>query len=725
MIFAGPAERFFVRAGYISMLPAIVLAALIASGMLLSKRDAVSAAQEASTDNKAKLNPYADPGMIAASRLMEAKAGKAATRDLDSRPPGTVWSPLRGMNVPVEDMKLDLQPFYRGAAPGPLIDREKAAPPEPKREVVETRGWNPDPRGTMEQTLNMATYKIASNLSATRQGELLMQPIREQKPLPESVPRVLPPNIDVLRSQSKPRLVDKGRIIPGSSVVSNRTSTPNVAKRTADGFKINTAADLLPSSAPAEASYVEPEQILHPTTRGIGPSNYLAHASGSSLWTGDGGQMTDVPRNVLPSPPVGPAGKTGGWDFRNDMSANQYADTLRNNERDVLVGNQVAFPLIGMRAAAGNGTYVTPQQERSDWNFKTFTTAAPRIYGNIRGATALKQTMYDPNMVARTTLKETMIHDTTVGIAGPRADRVTARNNDIPDPTIRNTLESVDSNANLAPPIVKPQVYDPYDIPNPTHRDTVGDATYPGNVDTTPQGQAYATVEYDARNTQRQFLGNTEYSGIADRENGDGYQVTDADARNTQRQFLGDSGVEYGPAGSVNFKKSMSYADIYAARIKGIKETILARRSPTPVGTKLFMGSQDPNLSNAECRRDPYLEHADRPTGFVSRQGAVQQMSQPDCRQDTKRVNAVPLCNVRQDGVTEIVALRDNPYTLDIRRGPSQKMIAEELGDMGTVIQLDQAEFLRQGLPQRMCEDRGEGCLVVRPDERPDICRQN
>lgn len=705
------------------MLPAIVLAALIASGLLMSKRDTVSEAPPAASGRQA--NVYADPGMVEAARLMDRRAAAKAVAKNDPTPPGTVYSPLRGTHVPVEDMNLKLQPFYRGAAPGPIIDREKAAPPEPKREVFETRGWEPVPRSTMEADLNKETYGAAASLSATRQGELLHQPMREQKPEAEVMPRVLPPNIDTLRGYARPRYVDKGRIIPGSSPVSMRTSTPNVPKRSPDQFRTTTDEDFIPNTGPAERHNVHPQQVIAPTARGLGASNWLSHAAASSRWGGAAGEVTTNPKFSPASLPVGGAARTGAWNFDADPSANQYADSLRPNERDVLSGpRQTAFPLVGVKAAPGT-SYVTPERERTDWNVRSVTTAAPRVYGNMRGASAMKQTMHDPNMVMRTTMKETMIHDTTIGIAGPRADRVTGRNDDVPDPTVRNTLEPVDSNANLAPANVKPRVYDPNDIFEPTHRDTIGDAQRTGNINTTQDGQGYMTAEVKAENTQRQFQ-HREYAGIADREGGDGYRTADVDAPNTQRQFVGDSGVQYGPGGATTTKKSMSYADIYAARMKGVKESILGGRAPTTVGPKLMKGSQDPDL-RMESNRDPYMELADRPAGFVSRQGAVQNPVQPDCRQDTKRVNSLPACNDRHDGFTETSALRTNPYALSVTRESATVLPGERDMEYAINHQPQRSLTLRQGMPQSMCAGETHACLVTRPDEAQDIggaCRK-
>lgn len=647
------------------MLPAVVLAALIASGLFLSKRDAVSSAPEQAPE---RTNPYQDPGMVAASRRSDAIASARAMGAAAPVQPRTVYSPLRGVNVPVEDMVLNLQPFYTGAAKGagPLRERDPAAVPDPKREVIDNRGWHSQEKVSMEDALNMESYGIAGALGARRDGELLMQPVRQAAPHPEGVARVLPPTVDDLRGAAKPRYIDTGRVVAGGSPVSRRTATPVVPKRTAESFKVTSDADMLPNSGAATRATTRPDQIvLAATARGLGASNYMSHASASSRWTGDTTSASRDPRYQAPSLPIGPAGKAGSWNGGQDMSVSQYVTALRDNERNTLPNGGTALPIIGVKAAPGS-SYVTPEQDRTDWNAKVVTTGAARIYGNMRGAVSQKLTMHDPNMVAPTTIKETLIHDTSMGIAGPRADRVQARSPDSElEATIRNTLAPVDSNANLAPPVVKPVVYDPDDIFEPTHRDTMGDADRTGNPDTMEDGQGYMTADVEAPNTQRQFQ-HTEYTGIADAEGGDGYRTADVDARNTQRQFIGDSGTEFGPGGSVNHKKNASYASMYAARIRSVKESILHGRAPTLVGPTLTKGSQDENL-RMESSRDPYMEFNTRQAA-MGRQGAVQSMVQPECTQDTRRVNGVRQCNDRHDGFTETSALRNNPYNLDVTR---------------------------------------------------------
>jgi hypothetical protein len=557
-------------------------------------------------------------------------------------------------------------PFFRGEAPPPIVDRERAAVNLPKAEVEEFRGG--DRRININSTVNELDFeakRISNSLSSLRQGELAFQPQRVPAPEAERMPRILPPTIDELRGAARPRLVDEGRVIPGSSMIKMRGETACVPKRTADSFKTNTAEDLLPTRGHAERHNVHPEQALHPTARGIRDSSWLppAGSAASFKWSVSGSEQEKAPRYENQALPIGGAGRAGMWDAARDDSRSTYA--ARDNERNVSGG---ALPLIGAKAAPGTSYVTNAADERRDWNMKTLTTAAPRLYGNMRAGVALKGQIHDPNAIMRTTMKETMIHDTTVGIAGPNAERGPLVSPDSTAPlTIRNTLCDVDNNVNVAPGFVKPRVYDPNDVWQSTHRDTL-DTERAGNVGNTPQAQGYITSTIEARTTQKQFDDDTEHFGIADNQNADGYKVAMQDGvAMTMRSVIGDSGPTFGPAGAQDFKATMSYADIYSATMRDTKEKVLQGRAPTNVGPKVVKGSQDPNL-RVESNRDPYMTIHARPNGNVGRQGDMQHHNDPSFCEDSRAVNGLRVENDRFGDGLETAALRTNPYVQDITK---------------------------------------------------------
>lgn len=215
------------------------------------------------------------------------------------------------------------------------------------------------------------------------------------------------------------------------------------------------------------------------------------------------------------------------------------------------------------------------------------TTVHDYVLGNLKGHEQI--TIYDPNDVARTTIKETLIHDEigTGTLTGAKQLYVYDPE-DVAKKTIRETVERDDYELNMASKVYKGTIYDPNDLPKKTIKETTVDIEREyGNIDRWARGGAYESTEYDAKNTQKQFLSDLDYYGAAAREGGEGYITNEYDAKDTQKQFLSD--IEYfGGASAGEDKKQMSYDDMYNASINEQKETIIFGREPTQTGSKVF-----------------------------------------------------------------------------------------------------------------------------------------
>ncbi len=156
-----------------------------------------------------------------------------------------------------------------------------------------------------------------------------------------------------------------------------------------------------------------------------------------------------------------------------------------------------------------------------------------------------KSVAYDPNDVARTTIKETMIDNKSTGqLSGPK----------------------------------KLMTYDPNDIARTTIREQTEDNNYlghanPSNVDKN-SGYIIANETTNMVNTNRQFTADHEYIGQADGNfaGGDGYKTANYTARNTNKQFTSDH--EYSGTASSIHSKEMSYDNMYNARINHAKEEL-------------------------------------------------------------------------------------------------------------------------------------------------------
>jgi hypothetical protein len=113
---------------------------------------------------------------------------------------------------------------------------------------------------------------------------------------------------------------------------------------------------------------------------------------------------------------------------------------------------------------------------------KQYTTMHARPQGNFQNTNPAKLTIYDPNDVARTTIKETTIHDTRTG-------------------TLTGATKTI--------------VYNPDDVARPTLRQATEKDSRLGHVGY-QNADAYKTVKVEAPVTDRALTSDNEYYGVGD-----------------------------------------------------------------------------------------------------------------------------------------------------------------------------------------------------------------
>ena len=114
-------------------------------------------------------------------------------------------------------------------------------------------------------------------------------------------------------------------------------------------------------------------------------------------------------------------------------------------------------------------------------NKKEYTVMHGRPMGNLQNTNPSKMTIYDPNDVARTTIKETLIHDSRLG-----------------------NLKGAEKNI----------VYDPNDVARTTMRETTESKGKTGNVGNIQNSDAYKNIKVDMRTTDRQLTSDNQYYGV-------------------------------------------------------------------------------------------------------------------------------------------------------------------------------------------------------------------
>jgi hypothetical protein len=334
----------------------------------------------------------------------------------------------------------------------------------------------------------------------------------------------MPKNVDDLRVLTKPKLTFEGRIVDGV-----KSALPGemgeMAKNRVETFYENSPDRYFTTVGAVKGETQQGEMMLKNTTR---PDTTAEFKGGAFVPT---------------------ASKN-----RAEVQA-----PLRQNLSEYGVRN--ATTVVKVLAA--------PWLDLARLTTRENTTESSRAFGNVSAQIPEKLTIYDPNDIARTTIKETTVHDTHTG-------------------NLKGLRQSY-------------HTYDPEDVSRTTMRQTLIDG-HDGNMDgkTRTRG-GYETAEYDARTTHRETT-DTEYQGnvyIRDAEGG--YKVQRFDPKITQRTSTSEHD-HFGVAQSQN-DKQMSYDDMYNANIDNTKELTLQNRVPTKTSVKVAGGRDGVNMQykKLEC----------------------------------------------------------------------------------------------------------------------------
>ncbi len=215
-----------------------------------------------------------------------------------------------------------------------------------------------------------------------------------------------------------------------------------------------------------------------------------------------------------------------------------------------------------------------------------------------------KMTVYDPNNVAKTTIKETLLKESELmNFNGPK--KLTVYDpNDIAKPTLRNTLKPVDTHLNVGGNI-KSIVYDPEDVARTTIKETTLGKNKTGIVSGVSQSDGYKVSNYVAQTTMKQIsTERSNYSGNPSKYEGQGYLTNVTEAPNTNRQFMCDN--EYTGVAGNHIGEHMSQENMCNAQLNVNKEKIAKGRAPTQNNVKIMSGGDtlNVNIRKNDCDRD-------------------------------------------------------------------------------------------------------------------------
>jgi hypothetical protein len=468
---------------------------------------------------------------------------------------------------------------------------------------------------------------------------------------------IMPKSVDDLRAANKPKTSYEGRQLdgmkaklPGKVGQVDKNRAPTFYEQDPDMLFRTTGANLKEKLYPI---YEDKE-----TNRQGTSTEYVGGAQSIQPKARVTGQARPSDRHVLEAFGIRNANlERKGTGTKDDYGKSKIM--VFNNERD----------LTTTRVYQGNVTslikaMIAPIQDIIKITRKEGAVDNPRHYGNIAPQFPDKPTVYDPNDVARTTIKETTVEESVIAnlkghekmtvydpddvarttIKETTVQEVAIANlkgnekltvydpNDVARTTIKETTLHDEMGTGTMTGAKQLYVYDPEEIAKTTLRETLERMDYELNL----KGGAYKGIVKDpedvARTTMKELteaLGRDGNIGIKERSgfyNPDGY-----DAKNTAKQFLSDnehyggaernkgngyqveeydmkntqkqflSDIEYfGQAMAGVDKKQTSYDMMLNADIAATKESTLFGRNPTDQGPKVAIGSECLNVKLRE-----------------------------------------------------------------------------------------------------------------------------
>ena len=428
---------------------------------------------------------------------------------------------------------------------------------------------------------------------------------------------LLPKTTNELRVKTNPKLSYNGRIISGKKI--SRTGKVGIVeKNRPDSFSVwtpdrlfTTVGDCKGARQRGKMPFKHNNRITTVTKKRIGPAGPATYKGKKAPL----GKTAPSFKQLLES--FGFRNLVGEDSNKND---NKSGVNLRKVNK---CNNSSKYPSQG-NVKSRKGTYLKNKQGPRF-------TRKTNVIGNSRWASNIQRPrnrhkVYNPNDVARTTIKETNIHDSAK----------------------LNMKPNKPSNI---------QIKDPNDVAKVTVKETTHILDHINNPkDKKDSGYINKSDIIKAPTTHRQTT-TTDYTGDAKGEESGGYKIVEADPKNTVRQFTSDYEYE-GIAGPANENKPISYEDIYNSTIRSVRQDISKGRTPSTQGPKNSLGSADMNVvtnKNTEHNNKAVEERGVSSTRVYNLNTNITNCS--------KTVDKNTLPNQDRLDTAMVSAFKENPYT--------------------------------------------------------------
>jgi len=471
-----------------------------------------------------------------------------------------------------------------------------------------------------------------------------------------------PKTVDDLRVKSNPKLTYEGRILSGSHT-SQRGEIGRQCKRLPESYYTNengernfiTTGEYIADPQRAKITIKDGNRKKSCQLVGVaGPNNgnksnirpHIRKAMRQNF-------CTDGPRNANMEAQwklKGSQGHVDGGDFDYGRSGIRMKHTVRETTE---CKTRIANPNLNKAGMIHN-------KQKPRFTKKEHFVKCSRFNDRMDN-TVKKSTVWDPNDVARTTMKETNIHNertANVNLAARAENSWVKDPNDVARTTMKETNIHNSHNGNLNGGHRKGTVKDPKDKPKTTMKEVdVINRKNAGQVGNQSTGGAYKHAQYRVGETNRQTT-SCEYTGNADGPEEGGYQVANPHAPVTNRQT---TSCEYtGNAGNGDADMAMSYANAYASNVKSLRDECLNEWTPAMAAPNRIPGAE---FVNMKTTRMGHINNA-----YITERGVAptriqQNIDQRNLGVSTQVNNRISQQENQRLDPSLLEAYRQNPYT--------------------------------------------------------------
>ena len=280
---------------------------------------------------------------------------------------------------------------------------------------------------------------------------------------------------------------------------------------------------------------------------------------------------------------------------------------------------------------------------------KEYLTQPAREQGQFQALAHMpsKPTIYDPRDTAKTTIKETLIHDNRTGnIVGLEKKTIVYDPHDLAKTTVRETTDDFDYERNIAPDLRKTTMK-PADQARVTNKETTLSETAKGIATIDHRGG----YEVAPNEPSAKVRPTAEYFGVAENETRDGYTITDVHAPMTNKETT--TGDYTGAADT--YAKEMMDRDS-ERRINEIRELTLEGRKFTGSKEKSTIAPEKFNVTpKLMDPQNDKLIYGKKHLQISSKEHIGKQLGRDKVKLDRTNIN-------------EYVEnqLNDNPYAISI-----------------------------------------------------------